>query len=281
MDELQLDKLDVTSIDVAGLVDTYVIPWGINIIFALLIFVVGKFLVGVITNLVKKLMGKAKVDGILVNFIGSIISTVLLLFVVIAALDQLGVDTTSLIALIGAAGLAIGLALQGSLQNLASGVMLIVFRPFTDGDFVEAGGTMGVVEEIGIFTTKMRTGDNKEVIVPNGQIFGGIITNYSKRDTRRVDMVFGIGYGDDIRKAKQVITDIIAADERILKDPAPLIAVGELADSSVNFNVRPWVKSSDYWSVYFDLNEKIKLAFDDNGISIPFPQMDVHIEKSE
>jgi small conductance mechanosensitive channel len=281
MDELQLDKLDVTSIDVAGLVDTYVIPWGINIIFALLIFVVGKFLVGVITNLVKKLMGKAKVDGILVNFIGSIIRTVLLLFVVIAALDQLGVDTTSLIALIGAAGLAIGLALQGSLQNLASGVMLIVFRPFTDGDFVEAGGTMGVVEEIGIFTTKMRTGDNKEVIVPNGQIFGGIITNYSKRDTRRVDMVFGIGYGDDIRKAKQVITDIIAADERILKDPAPLIAVGELADSSVNFNVRPWVNSSDYWSVYFDLNEKIKLAFDDNGISIPFPQMDVHIEKSE
>jgi small conductance mechanosensitive channel len=281
MDELQLDKLDVTSIDVAGLVDTYVIPWGINIIFALLIFFVGKFLVGVITNLVKKLMGKAKMDGILVNFIGSIIRSILLLFVVIAALDQLGVDTTSLIALIGAAGLAIGLALQGSLQNLASGVMLIVFRPFTDGDFVEAGGTMGVVEEIGIFTTKMRTGDNKEVIVPNGQIFGGIITNYSKRDTRRVDMVFGISYGDDIRKAKEIITGIITADERILQDPAPLIAVGELADSSVNFNVRPWVKSSDYWSVYYDLNEKIKLAFDDNGISIPFPQMDVHIEKSE
>jgi small conductance mechanosensitive channel len=281
MDELQLDKLDVTSVDVAGLVDTYVIPWGINIIFALLIFFIGKFLVGVITKLIKKLMGKAKMDGILVNFIGSIIRSVLLLFVVIAALDQLGVNTTSLIALIGAAGLAIGLALQGSLQNLASGVMLIVFRPFTDGDFVEAGGTMGVVEEIGIFTTKMRTGDNKEVIVPNGEIFGGIITNYSKRDTRRVDMVFGIGYGDDIRKAKQVIADIIAADERILKDPAPLIAVGELADSSVNFNVRPWVNSSDYWSVYFDLNEKIKLAFDENGISIPFPQMDVHIEKSE
>jgi small conductance mechanosensitive channel len=281
MDELQLDKLDVTSIDVAGLVDTYVIPWGINIIFALLIFFVGKFLVGVITNLVKKLMGKAKMDGILVNFIGSIIRSILLLFVVIAALDQLGVDTTSLIALIGAAGLAIGLALQGSLQNLASGVMLIVFRPFTDGDFVEAGGTMGVVEEIGIFTTKMRTGDNKEVIVPNGQMFGGIITNYSKRDTRRVDMVFGISYGDDIRKAKEIITGIITADERILQDPAPLIAVGELADSSVNFNVRPWVKSSDYWSVFYDLNEKIKLAFDDNGISIPFPQMDVHIEKSE
>ena len=186
-----------------------------------------------------------------------------------------------MIALIGAAGLAIGLALQGSLQNLASGVMLIVFRPFKDGDFVEAGGTMGVVEEIGIFTTKMRTGDNKEVIVPNGQIFGGIITNYSKRETRRVDMVFGIGYGDDIRKAKDIISGIIAADERILKDPETLIAVGELADSSVNFNVRPWVKSGDYWGVYFDLNEKIKLAFDENGISIPFPQMDVYLQKTE
>ena len=281
MDELELDQLDVTKIDFAALLDTYVIPWGINIAFAVIIFIVGKFLVNVITNLVKKLMGKAHVDSILVNFIGSIIKTVLLLFVVIAALDKLGVNTTSLIALIGAAGLAIGLALQGSLQNLASGVMLIIFRPFTAGDFVEAGGTMGVVEEIGIFTTKMRTGDNKEVIVPNGALFGGIITNYSKRDTRRVDMVFGIGYGDDIRKAKDVITNIIETDERILKDPAPLIAVGELADSSVNFNVRPWVNSADYWGVYYDLNEKIKMAFDDNGISIPFPQMDVHLEKSE
>ena len=281
MDELQLNDLDVTKIDFIGLVDTYVIPWGINIIFALLIFIVGKFLVNVITNLVKKLMGKAHVDSILVNFIGSIIKSVLLLFVVIAALDQLGVNTTSLIALIGAAGLAVGLALQGSLQNLASGVMLIIFRPFTSGDFVEAGGTMGVVEEIGIFTTTMRTGDNKEVIVPNGALFGGIITNYSKRDTRRVDMVFGIGYGDDIRKAKEVITSIIEADERILKDPAPLVVVGELADSSVNFNVRPWVNSSDYWGVYFDLNEKIKNAFDDNGISIPFPQMDVYLQKTE
>lgn len=281
MDELELDKLDVSKIDIPGLIDTYVIPWGLNILFAAIIFIVGKWLVGMITRLVKKLMTKAHVDNILVNFIGSIISTVLLLFVVVAALDQLGVNTTSLIALIGAAGLAIGLALQGSLQNLASGVMLIVFRPFKDGDFVEAGGTMGVVEEIGIFTTKMRTGDNKEVIVPNGQIFGGTITNYSKRETRRVDMVFGIGYGDDIRKAKEVINGIIAADERILKDPAPLVVVGELADSSVNFNVRPWVKSGDYWGVYFDLNEKIKNAFDDNGISIPFPQMDVYLQKTE
>ncbi len=277
--EEQLEN--ISKIDVPALIDTYVIPWGLNIIFALLIFIIGKFLVNVITNLAKKLMGKANVDSILINFIGSIIKSLLLLFVVIASLNQLGVDTTSLIALIGAAGLAIGLALQGSLQNLASGVMLIVFRPFKDGDFVEAGGTMGIVEEIGIFTTMMRSGDNKEVIVPNGQIFSGIITNYSKRDTRRVDMVFGIGYGDDIRKAKDIITGIVTADERILKDPAPLIAVGELADSSVNFNVRPWVKSGDYWGVYFDLNEKIKMAFDENGITIPFPQMDVYLQKTE
>jgi len=263
------------------LLDAYVIPWGINIVLALLIFFIGKFIVGIITNLVKKLMGKAKVDVILVNFIGSIIKSVLLLFVVVAALDRLGVDTTSLIALIGAAGLAIGLALQGSLQNLASGVMLIIFRPFTAGDFVEAGGASGIVEQIGIFTTQIRSGDNKDIILPNGSIFGGIITNYSKRETRRVDMVFGIGYDDDIRKAKEIIASVIAADERILKDPAPLIAVGELGDSSVNFNVRPWVRSADYWNVYFDLNEKIKLSFDENGISIPYPQMDIHMDKSE
>ena len=271
----------ISKIDVPALIDTYVIPWGLNIIFALLIFIIGKFLVNLITRIVRKLLVKAQVDNILVNFISSIVKSLLLLFVVIASLNQLGVDTTSLIALIGAAGLAIGLALQGSLQNLASGVMLIVFRPFKDGDYVEAGGTAGIVEQIGIFTTMMRTGDNKEVIVPNGQIFSGIITNYSKRDTRRVDMVFGIGYDDDIRKAKDIIVGIVEADERILKDPAPLIAVGELADSSVNFNVRPWVKSGDYWGVYFDLNEKIKLAFDENGVSIPFPQMDVHLQKTE
>jgi len=279
MNDLTEIPLDVSQ--ATRLLDAYVIPWGINIVLALLIFFIGKFIVGIITNLVKKLMGKAKVDVILVNFIGSIIKSVLLLFVVVAALDRLGVDTTSLIALIGAAGLAIGLALQGSLQNLASGVMLIIFRPFTAGDFVEAGGASGIVEQIGIFTTQMRSGDNKDIILPNGSIFGGIITNYSKRETRRVDMVFGIGYDDDIRKAKEIIASVIAADERILKDPAPLIAVGELGDSSVNFNVRPWVRSADYWNVYFDMNEKIKLSFDENGISIPYPQMDIHMDKSE
>ncbi len=268
------------NIDIMQLIQTYVLPWGINIVMALAIFLLGKFVVKMVVKFAKKIMLKAKVDNILINFIASIISTILLLFVVIAALDQLGVATTSLIALIGAAGLAVGLALQGTLQNLASGVMLIIFRPFNDGDFVEAAGVAGVVEEIGIFTTTMRTGDNREIIIPNGEIFGGTITNYSKRATRRVDMVFGIGYDDDIKKAKDIISKILDEDERILKDPAPLVAVAELADSSVNFNVRPWCATSEYWNVYFDTHEKIKLTFDAEGISIPYPQMDIHQDKA-
>lgn len=268
------------NIDIQQIIETYVLPWGINIVMALAIFIIGKFIVGVLVKVAKKLMAKAKVDNILINFIGSIISTVLLLFVVIAALDQLGVDTTSMIALIGAAGLAIGLALQGTLQNLASGVMLIIFRPFSDGDFIEAGGVSGVVEQIGIFSITMRTGDNREVIIPNGAIYGGTITNNSKRSTRRVDMVFGIGYDDDLLKAKEIINRILSEDDRILADPAPTVAVGELADSSVNFNVRPWCKTSDYWGVYGDIHEKIKLTFDAEGISIPYPQMDVHQNKA-
>ena len=274
LEDISAEKL--MSFDYQQMFDDFVLPWGINIVMALAIFIIGKFIVKLMTNLARKLMIAAKVDVILVNFIASIVNAVLLLFVVIAALDQLGVNTTSLIALIGAAGLAIGLALQGSLQNLASGVMLIVFRPFNDGDFIDAAGVTGVVEKIGIFTTTMRSGDNREIIVPNGALFDGTITNFSKRETRRVDMVFGIGYGDDIKKAKEILNRLIEEDDRILKDPAPLVAVAELADSSVNFNVRPWCKTSDYWSVYFDFHEKVKLTFDAEGISIPYPQMDVH-----
>lgn len=271
---------DLSNIDIQQIIETYVLPWGINIVMALAIFIIGKFVVNVLVKLAKKLMSKAHVDNLLVNFIGSIIKTVLLLFVIIAALDQLGVDTTSMIALIGAAGLAIGLALQGTLQNLASGVMLIIFRPFTDGDFIEAAGVSGVVEEIGIFSITMRTGDNREIIIPNGSVYGGTITNNSRRDTRRVDMVFGIGYDDDLLKAKEIINRILGEDERVLSDPAPTVAVGELADSSVNFNVRPWCKTSDYWGVYGDVHEKIKLTFDAEGISIPYPQMDIHQNKA-
>jgi len=269
------------NIDIAELINVYIIPWGINIAFALIIFFVGKLVVKGVISIARKLLEKSGTDGILIDFICAISNAVLMLFIAIAALDQLGVDTTSLVALIGAAGLAIGLSLQDSLKNFASGVMLIMFRPFKDGDFVEAGGTAGVVEKINIFNTVMRTGDNREVIVPNGAIYGGTITNFSARDTRRIDMVFGIGYGDDIRKAKEIMQQIISADERVLAEPEPLIAVAELADSSVNFNVRPWVNSGDYWPVRFDLTEKIKIAFDDNGISIPYPQMDLHMIKQD
>ncbi|MCP4288846.1 MAG: mechanosensitive ion channel [Gammaproteobacteria bacterium] len=262
------------------IVSVYVVPWAINIALALVVFYVGRIVVKIVVKILKKILVRAKMDEILINFVSSIVKSVLLLFVIVAALDQLGVNTTSLIALLGAAGLAVGLALQGSLQNFAAGVMMIVFRPFKAGDFVEAGGTSGVVEAINIFSTTMRTGDNREIIVPNGSIYGGSITNYSARETRRVDMVFGIGYGDDIRKARDIMQKVMDEDERILKDPAYTVAVSELADSSVNFVVRPWVKSGDYWAVKFDLTEKIKLAFDENDISIPFPQMDLHMQKA-
>lgn len=268
--------------DLELLLNDYAIPWGIKIAMALVIFVVGKWVVKIVVNLVKKLLGRSKsMDEMLVNFIASIVNAVLLLFVIIAALDQLGVDTTSLVALIGAAGLAIGLALQGSMQNFAAGVMILVFKPFKSGDFVEAGGVSGVVEMVNIFSTTMRTGDNKEVIVPNGGIYSGPITNYSARDTRRVDMVFGIGYDDDFRQAKAILEKLVAEDDRILKDPAPTIGLSELGDSSVNFVVRPWVNSADYWAVMWDMNEKVKTEFDAAGISIPYPQMDVHLHKQE
>ena len=266
----------LSNINPESILDTYLIPWSINIAMAVAIFIAGKLATSLIVKISKKLMKRARIDQILVNFISSIIKSALYLFIAIAALDQLGVNTTSLVALIGGAGLAVGLALQGSLQNLASGVMLIVFRPFTAGDFIEAAGLLGTVESIGIFSITMRTGDNREIIVPNGEVYGKNITNYSKRATRRVDMVFGIGYDDDIRKAKKIIQSILEADPRVHAEPAPLIAVAELAESSVNINVRPWCDTAEYWNVFFDMQEKIKLAFDENGISIPYPQMDVH-----
>ncbi|HKI61010.1 MAG TPA: mechanosensitive ion channel domain-containing protein [Mariprofundaceae bacterium] len=269
------------SVDIQGLLTDYVIPWSINIGLALAIFIVGRLVAGVVTRFAARLLEKAGTDKMLVGFVSSILNAVLLLFVVIASLDKLGVDTTSFIALIGAAGLAVGLALQGSMQNFASGVLLIIFHPFKVGDFIEAGGTAGVVEQIGIFSTTMKTGDNRIVIVPNGAIYGGNITNNSAREHRRIDLIFGIGYGDDIKKTKEILQSILAADERILEEPEATVVVGELADSSVNFYVRPWVKSSDFWTVRCDITEKVKLAFDEAGISIPFPQMDVHINNPE
>ncbi len=269
------------SPDIGNLFTKYVIPWAINISLAALVYVVGRWISRLVVNIAEKLLKRAKTDPILVNFLRSILNALLLLVVVIAALDQLGVDTTSLIAVLGAAGLAVGLALKDSLQNFASGVMMIIFRPFKAGDYIEAGGTAGTVENITIFNTIFKTPDNCEVIVPNSAIYSGNIKNYSAKKIRRVDMVFGIGYNDDIREAREIIQSVLESDDRILEDPEPLIAVGELADSSVNFNVRPWVESGDYWPVKFDLTERIKLAFDESGISIPFPQRDVHLVKEE
>lgn len=261
------------------LFNQYVAPWSLKIFFALLIFIIGQLVAKTISKIIGKLMSHTKLDKILVDFIRSLVNALVMVFVIIAALDQLGVNTNSVIAVLGAAGLAVGLALQGSLQNFAAGFMLLVFRPFKAGDFIEAAGTAGVVDKIGIFSTTLHTGDNKQVIIPNGAIYGGNIINYSSMGTRRIDMIFGIGYGDDMKKARDIIAQVVAADERVLKDPETLIAVGELGASSVNFYVRPWVKADDYWAVKFALTENIKAAFDAQGISIPFPQMDVHLNK--
>lgn len=270
----------ILEFDMENMVSMYVVPWSINIGLAIIVFIVGRLVAKGLVNVLERLLSKAEVDSMLVEFIGSIAGALLLLFVIIASLDMLGVNTTSLIAMLGAAGLAVGLALQGSLQNFASGVLLIIFRPFQVGDVIEAGGITGKVEKLTIFNTVMLTPDNREIIVPNGAIYGGTITNISARETRRIDMVFGISYGDDIKKAKDILMKAMESDERILKDPAPMVALAELADSSVNFVVRPWVNAADYWDVKFELTEKIKLAFDENGVSIPFPQMDVHMDQA-
>tara|TARA_R110002096_G_scaffold172484_11_gene346262 strand:+ start:45326 stop:46117 length:792 start_codon:yes stop_codon:yes gene_type:complete len=252
-----------------------------NIVIAAAILFGGIWLAKQIKKYVVLMMERRNVDALLASFSSNIVYVALVAFVVIAALSQLGIQTTSFVAIIGAAGLAIGLALQGSLANFASGVMIIAFRPFKVGDFIEAGGVSGIVEGIQIFSTQMRTGDNKAIIIPNSGITGSNITNYSAKDTRRVDMVFGIGYDDDIKKAKDILMELITDDERILKDPAPLVAVSELADSSVNFVVRPWASSADYWGVKFDFTEAVKLRFDKEGISIPYPQQDVHLHNVE
>ena len=253
--------------------------YGLPLIWAIVVFIIGRIVARIITKVVVKMMNRANIDETLIKFTKTVIYVALMIFVILASLGKLGIETTSFAAILAAVGLAIGLSLQGTLGNFASGFMLILFRPFKVGDFVEAGGVSGVVEEIQIFSTRMRSGDNKEITVPNGQIVGSTITNYSAKETRRVDLVVGVGYDDDLKKVRAVLEDILAKDERILKDPAPTIGVSELADSSVNFVVRPWVKSGDYWPVLFDTQETVKLRFDAEGISIPYPQQDLHIVK--
>ncbi len=264
-------KLDTDMIlDYLGL-------YGLKVLAAIAIFIIGRWMAKGLIGFTKKLMQKSKVDPMLVSFLGNILYGLTITLVVIAALSQLGIETTSLAAVIAAAGLAIGLSLQSSLSNLAAGVMIIIFRPFKIGDFIEAAGVSGSVEGISIFTTDIKTGDNKKVIVPNGKITSATITNYSAKKTRRIDLIIGVSYDDDLKKVKRVLAKVIEKEERVLEEPAVQIAVSELADSSVNLVVRPWVKTADYWLVRFDLIEAIKLAFDKEGISIPYPQRDVHV----
>ena len=260
---------------------TYASEYGLKIVAAILIFVIGKWAVKKLTALSKSLMEKANVDKTLVEFVESLVYFVLLMMVILASLNALGINTTSFLAVFGAAGLAIGLALQGSLANVGAAVLIIVFRPFKVGDFVEAGGATGTVEDVNLFSTIIAPLDNRTIIVPNAAIVGGNITNYSMKENRRVDHVFGIGYDDDLKLAKDTLMDMMMQDERVLKDPAPFVAVSELGDSSVNFTTRAWVATADYWDVYFEQIEKVKLMFDEKGISIPYPQMDVHMDKPE
>jgi len=276
--------LDATNQAVSKYTDmaiTYASEYGLKIVAAILIFIIGKWIVKKLTAVTKSLMEKAEVDQTLTEFAESVVYFVLLLMVILASLNALGIDTTSFLAIFGAASLAIGLALQGSLANVGAAVLIIIFRPFKVGDFIEAGGATGTVEDINLFSTIIAPVDNRTIIVPNAAIIGGNITNYSMKPNRRVDHVFGIGYDDDLKLAKNTLMEIMEADSRVLADPAPFVAVSELGDNSVNFTVRAWVDTADYWGVYFEMIESVKLKFDEKGISFPYPQMDVHMDKNE
>jgi len=251
--------------------------WGLKVVAALAILIVGRIVAGWGRRLTAKVLERSGTDKIVIGFVSSIVYIALMVFVVLAALGQLGIQTTSFIAIIGAAGLAIGLALQGSLANFAAGFLLIIFRPFKVGDFIEAAGVSGSVEAIKIFTTTLTTPDNKTVIVPNSGIYEGNIINYSAKETRRVDLMVGVSYDADLAEVKEILTDIAARDGRVFADPAPVIAVSELADNSVNLVMRMWGKTADYWGIYFTATEAVKLRLDEAGIGIPYPQRDVHL----
>jgi small conductance mechanosensitive channel len=253
------------------------VTYGIKTIGAVAVFIIGKWLAKLLTKLFRKGLEKSDTDITLVKFLGDLVYFGLFVLVVIAALGTLGVNTTSFAAIVGAAGLAVGLALQQNFSNFGAGVIILFLRPFKVRDFVEAGGATGVIESISIFNTIVKTGDNKIIIVPNSNIIGGNIVNYSKEPVRRIDLVIGVGYEDDLKLVKSTLEEILNSHPKVLKDPAPAVALAELADSSVNFNVRPWVKSEDYWGVRSELLETIKTTFDEKGINIPYPQMDVHV----
>jgi small conductance mechanosensitive channel len=258
----------------------FLTEYGMNLIGAILIFYFGKIIARSLGRLSKRIMQKYEVDAMLVDVVQATIYYSLLIVVIIAALGQLGVETTSFMAILGAAGLAVGLALKDTLSNIGAAVIILIFRPFKIGDYISAGGAEGKVENMNLFNTTISPVDNRTIIVPNSAITGGNIINFSNKPMRRVDHTVGIGYDDDLKKAKEVLYSVLTSNQYALNDPTPLVAVKELADSSVNFTVRVWVKSADYWDAYFEVIEQIKLALDENGISIPYPQMDIHQPKA-
>jgi small conductance mechanosensitive channel len=249
----------------------------IRLLFAVAILVIGWFAAKIVKALTRKLMTRSKVEVTIVGFVANLSFYVVMTFTIIGAIAKTGVQTTSFVAVIGAAGLAIGLALQGSLSNFAAGFLIIVLKPFKVGDFIEGGGVAGVVEQINMFTTEMKSPDNKKIYVPNAKITGDNIINYTATGIRRIDLVIGVSYQDNLDKVTRVLQSLLAEDARVLKDPAVSVGVLALADSSINFAVRPWVKTEDYWNVFFDTHKKVKERFDAEGISIPYPQQDVHI----
>lgn len=253
--------------------------YGTKILMALAIFIIGKFIANVLQRFTASLMKKRRIDDTVVSFISNMVWSVVFAFTVIATLSQFGVQTASLVAVVGAAGLAIGLALQGSLSNFAAGVLIVIFRPCRIGDYIEAAGVSGTVDEITIFSTRLITPDNKVIIAPNSAIMDGTITNYSARKQRRLDLTVGVAYDADIALVKKVLNQVISDNNLCLETPAPTVGILELADSSINFAVRPWVNTPDYWSAYFAMQEEMRLALDKAGIEIPFPQLDLHMQK--
>jgi len=276
MEKLSID-MDALLSKIVEMATTY----GMKFILAIVVLIVGLIVIKAITKWAVKMMKRGSVDDSLIPFIRSLISITLKLLLIVSILSMVGIQMTSFIALLGAAGLAVGLALQGTLQNFAGGVIILLFKPYKVDDYITTQGFSGTVKEIQIFSTILTTPDNQTIIIPNSPISVNAITNYSTQDTRRVDFTFGIGYSDDIDKARSVIMKVLNNDERILKEPEPLVKISNLGDSSVDFATRVWVKSGDYWSVFFDTNEKIKKEFDSEGISIPFPQQDVHLYKHD
>jgi small conductance mechanosensitive channel len=257
----------------------FILVYGLKLVFALIIFMVGKYLSKVAKKLTIKLLSNRQVDATVVSFVGNLIWALVFIFTIIATLGQIGIQTASLVAVIGAAGLAVGLALQGSLSNFASGVLMVIFRPCRVGDYVEAAGIAGTIDEITIFSTKLRTPDNKLITAPNSAMMNGTITNYSAMDKRRIDLIIGVGYDSDIAATKRVFTDILDNSQYVLKEPGYTVGLSELAESSINFVVRPWVKPGDYWAARMELLEQIKIALDAANITIPFPQMDLHVKE--